>query len=94
MSDRPATPDELRMEANSVLDRLRHLEASVRDEGYLTTDAIDELTDAISAFQVRIEATASHYNHAWALQDVLAARRSIDEARLMVIGFLTDLRGD
>ncbi|WP_026912720.1 hypothetical protein [Patulibacter minatonensis] len=94
MTDRPSTPEELRMEANSVLDRLRRLESSVRDGGHLAIDAIDGLTDAISTFQGRIEETARHYNHAWALQDVLAARRAIDEARMIVMGFLTDLRDD
>lgn len=94
MSDRPATPEELRLEAHSVLDRIRRLESGSTDGDHLTADAIDDLTVAISSFQGRIEATARHYNHAWALQDVLTARRSIDEARLIVIGFLTDLRED
>jgi hypothetical protein len=91
MSDRAATPQELRMEAHSVLDRLRRLGRSAHDGGRLTPEEIDAITASLAAFQVRIEETARHYNHCWALQDVLAARRHIDEARLIVLGLLADL---
>lgn len=91
MSGRPATPEELRLEARSVLESLRRLDPSAHDGGRLTAEAIDAVTATIAAFQVQIEETARSYNHAWALQDVLAARRHIDAARLIVLGFLAEL---
>lgn len=94
MSERPATPEELRIEAHAVRDRLRQLDASAHDGGRLTVEVIDAITTSIAAFQRRIESTARHYNHAWALQDVLAARRLIDESRLLVLGFLAELDAD
>lgn len=93
MSTRPATPDELRMEAHAVLDRLRRLDAGARDGERLTVDAVDAVTGALAELQRRIEQTARHYNHTWALQDVVAARRHLDEARLLVLGLLADLTG-
>lgn len=91
MTARPPTPAELKMEAHAVLDRLRRLDRSAHDGGRLTVDAIDAITGAIGEFQRRIEATANHYNHAWALEDVVAARRYIDESRIIVLGFLSQL---
>lgn len=91
MSGRPATPEELRLEAHAVLDSLRRLNRSAHDGGRLTVEAIDAITATLAAFQARVEETAGHYNHAWALQDVLAARRLLDESRLIVLGFLVDL---
>lgn len=82
------------MEAHAVLERLRRLDSSAHDGGRLTVDAIDAIAGALAEFQRRIEATARHYNHAWALQDVLAARRHLDESRLIVLGFLTELTDD
>lgn len=79
------------MEAHAVLDRLRRLDSSAHDGGHLTVDAIDAIAGALAELQGRIEVTARHYNHAWALQDVLAARRYLDESRLIVLGFLTRL---
>ncbi|MDO9410200.1 hypothetical protein [Patulibacter sp.] len=94
MSSRPSTPGELRMEAHDVLDRLRRLDRSAHDGGRLTVQAIDEIAAALGALQRRIEVTARHYNHAWALQDVLAARRHLDDARVIVLGFVAQLRAD
>jgi hypothetical protein len=82
------------MEAHAVLDRLRRLDRSAHDGGRLTVSAIDAITDALAQLQRRIEETARHYNHAWALQDVLAARRHLDDARIVVLGFLAELRPD
>lgn len=79
------------MEAHAVLDRLRRLDRSAHDGGRLTVGAIDAITGALGAFQRRIELTARHYNHAWALQDVLVARRHLDESRLIVLGMLAEL---
>lgn len=80
------------MEAHAVLDRLRRLDHSAHDGGRLTVDAIDGITGALSELQRRVEVTARHYNHSWALPDVLAARRHLDDARLIVLGFLAELR--
>lgn len=91
MSARPATPDELRMEAHAVLDRLRRLDAATRDGQRLTVDAVDAVTGALAELQRRIEVTARHYNHTWALRDVVAARRHLDEARMVVLRLLSDL---
>jgi hypothetical protein len=91
MTGRPPTPGELRTEAEAVLERLRRLDRSAHDGGRLTVEAIDAITGALAEFQRRIEETAGTYNHAWALEDVVAARRSIDEARLIVMRFLADL---
>lgn len=87
----PATPEQLLLEARAVLESLRRLDRSAHDGGRLTVEAIDSITATIMAFQGRIEATARHYNHAWALHDVLAARRLVDESRLVVLGLLADL---
>lgn len=77
-----------------MLDRLRRLDRSAHDGGRLTVRAVDEIADALTRLQGRIEVTARHYNHAWALQDVLAARRHLDDARVIVVRFLTELRAD
>lgn len=82
------------MEAHAVLDRLRRLDAATRDGRRLTVDAVDAVTAALAELQLRIEATASHYNHTWALQDVVAARRHLDEARMVVLRLLADLTSD
>lgn len=82
------------MEAHAVLDRLRRLDRSAHDGGRLTVRAVDEIGDALGTLGRRIEETSAHYNHAWALQDVLAARRHLDDARLIVVGFLGRLRAD
>jgi hypothetical protein len=94
MSERPATPAELREEAHAVLERLRGLDRSAHDGGHLTADAVDAIAGAIAELQRRIEVTARDYNHSWALQDVLAARRHVDAARLLVLGFLAELGAD
>jgi hypothetical protein len=82
------------MEAHAVLDRLRRLDRSAHDGGRLTVASIDAITDALAQLQRRIEETARHYNHSWALQDVLAARRHLDDARIVVLGFLAELASD
>lgn len=79
------------MEAHAVLERLRRLDGPGGDRDRLTVEALDAIAGALAEFQGRVEATARHYNHAWALQDVLAARRHLDESRLIVLGFLTEL---
>lgn len=82
------------MEAHAVLDRLRRLDRSAHDGGRLTPRAVDDIAAALGDLQLRVEETSAHYNRAWALQDVLAARRHLDDARLIVVGFLTRLRSD
>lgn len=82
------------MDAHAVLERLRRLDRSAHDGGRLTVAALDEITTALVDLQLQVELTARHYNHAWALSDVLAARRHLDDARLVVLGFLADLDRD
>ena len=82
------------MEAHAVLDRLRRLDVATRDGQPLTVDLVDAITGMLAELQRHIEATARHYNHTWALQDVLAARRHLDEARMVVLRLLSDLTSE
>jgi hypothetical protein len=91
------TPRELEREARTILERLRRLDRLDTAEGEATPwtpEAVDSIVLVLAEFHRRLEATVREDHDPTALPHVLATRRCVAQAQLIVLGRLASLCAD
>jgi hypothetical protein len=91
------TPRELEREAQTILERLRRLDRLDAADGQATPwtpEAVDSIVRVLAEFHRRLEATVRGDHDPAALPHVLATRRCVAQAQLIVLGRLADLCAD
>lgn len=85
------SPDAIREQASTVLAQVRELRTAVGRSGTLPVRRAEAIIDELATLNARIEQSADRHMSTEALPAIVAARRHVGDAQLMVLELLADL---